>query len=109
MRGIVVVGGARDFVDDGNRHDFERYFVVEDYTVEIQLYYLFFDLRTDFDFLVDIDSHPFLVSGLVDVIVLSSEMDVNDLWSVIALSDRIEAQDFEYGTWCLILTFVGLV
>jgi hypothetical protein len=62
--GIVFVELARDFVGDGNRHDFEIHFAVEDYTVENRVYYLFFDLMTDFDFVVDTDNHLFLVIDL---------------------------------------------
>jgi hypothetical protein len=86
-RGIVVVELARDLVVDGNHHDLEIYFVVEDYTVENRVYYLFFDLMTDFDFVVDTDDH----------------LLVNDL------SDRIEVQGFVYGICYPISTFVDLV
>ena len=63
----------------------------------------------DFDFVVDIDGHLFLVSGLVDGIGLWNDMDVNGLLNVIGLWDRIEARDFVDGIWYLILTFVDLV
>jgi len=113
-RGIVFVELATDFLGDGNHHDFEIYFVVEDCTVEDRIYYLFFDLMTDFDFVVDTDDHLFLVidlsvvKGLSDESGLPSE-DENDLWNAIDLLDRIEVQDFVYGIWYLILTFVDLV
>ena len=58
-----------------------------------------FDLMTDFDFVVDSGNHLFVVidlsvaNALFDGIGLLRE-DMNDLSSVIDLSDRIEVQDF---------------
>ena len=97
-RGIVFVELTREFVGDGNHYEFEIYFVVEDYIVEDRVYYLFFDLMTDFDFdfVGDTDDHLFLVIDPSFVNRLLDEMgrlneDVNDL------SNRIEAQDCVHG------------
>lgn len=58
--GNDVVLVARGFFYDGNHYDFESHVVVLDYTFENQVYYLVFDLSTDFDFDFALDSHGLL-------------------------------------------------